>query len=337
MRIGMAALAAGFMLLGGLNGASAQQRSQSLLPDGTLIAGPCDRACMMGLADDYLAANVAHDPKLVLWGTRPKYTENGVILRPGEGTMWNAVTRIGSYKNYFVDMKGKQVGYHGVVYQGDTPILVGFRMKVAGRRITEVEAITGGRGKGAEDMEKKGAPPPMFSEAIAAGQKANRQQLIDAADAYFNGIEQSSGDMIPFATTCNRIENGGQTTNLTSLDNAPYAGPGTDSWRSGFLKTCREQINSGMFAYIPEARDRRYEVVDEEKGNILAFAIFAHPGDVKKAQLPGQPVVIMPPSATRPFDTYLAEAFHVRGGQIQQVEAVIYSGPYGMDSGWERK
>ncbi len=78
-------------------------------------------------------------------------------------------------------------------------------------------------------------------------------------------------------------------------------------------------------------------MVDEEKGNILAFAIFAHPGDVKKAQLPGQPVVIMPPSATRPFDTYLAEAFHVRGGQIQQVEAVIYSGQYGMDSGWERK
>jgi hypothetical protein len=336
MRTGAAAaFAAGLAMLAGA--ASAQPRSQSLLPDGTLIAGPCDRACMMGLADDYLAANLAHDPRLVLWATRPKYTENGVGLRPGEGALWNATTRIGRYRNYFVDMKARQVGYHGVVYQGDTPILVGFRLKVAGRRIAEVEAVTGGRGKGAEDMEKKGAPPAVFGETVPAAERATRAQLVDAADTYFTGIEQSSGDMIPFAETCNRIENGGQTTNLASLDNAPYAGPGTDSWRSGFLKTCRAQINSGMFAYIPEARNRRYEVIDEERGNILAFAVFAHPGDVKKAQLPGQPVVIMPPSATRPFDTYLAEVFHVRRGLIQQVEAVIYSGPYGMDTGWPDK
>jgi len=337
MRTGFAAIAAmGLMLIGG-GAAIAQQQSQSLLPDGTLVAGPCNRQCMTGLADDYLAANIAHDPNKVLWATRVKYTENSIPLRVGDGALWTTMTRLGKYKNYFVDMKNKQVGYFGVAYLDETPIIVGFRMKVAGRRISEVEMVTGGRGQGAADLEARGAPPQIFRETVPANERPTREYLVQAANAYFDGIEQSSGDIVPFAKTCNRTENGGTNTNVTDLSKAPYGGPGTESWRANFKLGCREQLNTGMFAYITEARDRRFEVIDEERGNILSFVIFAHPGNIKKAQLPGQPVVIMPPSATRAFDTYLAEAFHVRKGEIQQVEAVIYSGPYGMDSGWERK
>ena len=78
-----------------------------------------------------------------------------------------------------------------------------------------------------------------------------RQQLIDTANLYFDGLQRSDGKgRYPFAPDCNRLENGIQTTNNPNLTpavngiNIPALG-------------CKAQFESGFFRFISTIRDRR--------------------------------------------------------------------------------
>jgi hypothetical protein len=48
---------------------------------------PCDRACMTGLVDRYLAAMVKHDPSGLPLAKGVRYTENTAEIQVGEG-LW---------------------------------------------------------------------------------------------------------------------------------------------------------------------------------------------------------------------------------------------------------
>lgn len=303
------------------------------LPLKETIAGPCHRQCLIDIADRYLEAMVAKDPTRVLWATRLKYTENGMILRVGEA-LWATATGIGKYRQHFADPQGGQVGWIGVVLENGSPVLLGLRLKVVNHRILEVEHIVSRGREGAEMLEKKGAPPAIFGQPLTPAERLPRAQLISAANAYFDGIEQSSGSVVPFADSCVRIENGRQTAPTTPPAGQSGANSGTFSRMAGL--TCSQQLDTGIFSYITEVRDRRFEVVDEETGNVLAFVIFAHPGNVLFAQMPGKPRMDMHPAALKPFDTQIAEVFKVKAGRIHQIEAVINTAAYGIPSGWEK-
>ena len=45
----------------------------------------CDRACLEGVMDQYLAAVVAHDPKRAPLSKDVKYTENDQVMKVGDG------------------------------------------------------------------------------------------------------------------------------------------------------------------------------------------------------------------------------------------------------------
>ncbi len=303
------------------------------LPLKETVAGPCDRPCLIDIADKYLEAMIAKDPSRLLWATRAKYTENGMILRVGDA-LWATATGLGKYREHFVDVQGGQVGWMGVVLENGSPVLLGLRLKVANHRILEVEHIVSRGREGAEMLEKQGAPPAIFSQPLTPAERVSREQLIAAANAYFDGIEQSSGSVVPFADSCVRVENGRQTAPIVPSAAQSGANSGTFSRMAGL--TCSQQLDTGAFSYITEVRDRRFEVVDEENGNVLAFAIFAHPGNVLFAQMPGKPRVQMHPAALKPFDTQIAEVFKIKSGRIHQIEAVINTAAYGIPSGWEK-
>ena len=186
----------------------------------------------------------------------------------------------------------------------------------------------------------EGAPDPVFTEALAPAERMSRAKLIGFGERYFNGIEQGNGDMVGFDPQCDRVENGVQTTNRTApvpnVEQAAGNSAAPGAFNLGRLG-CREQFNTGMFGYITKIHDRRYPVVDEERGLVLAFVIFAHPGTVKTANVPGVGVMPMPASALRPFDTDLTELFKIKAGKLRRVEAVVASMPYGMPSAWPAK
>src|SRR5262245_11800711 len=60
----------------------------------------CDRACLNGLADSYLAALVAHDAKRAAIAPNAKFTENAQVLPFTEGLWKNATQAPSKFKIY---------------------------------------------------------------------------------------------------------------------------------------------------------------------------------------------------------------------------------------------
>jgi hypothetical protein len=85
--------------------------AQARLPYGP-IPVDCDRACLTGLVDQYLAAVVAHDPKRLPLSADVKYTENDQAMAVGDG-FWGTATGIGGYKLVVPDPVSGQVGFIG--------------------------------------------------------------------------------------------------------------------------------------------------------------------------------------------------------------------------------
>jgi hypothetical protein len=77
-----------------------------LVPKAAASTGPiplnCNRACLEGLVNQYLAALVAHDPKRLPLSTDVKYTENDQEMEVGDG-FWKTVEGLGNYKHYSAD------------------------------------------------------------------------------------------------------------------------------------------------------------------------------------------------------------------------------------------
>jgi hypothetical protein len=107
----------------------------------TAKAAGCDRACLFELADNYLAALAAHDPKKVPLADEIKTVENGKLIRPGEG-LW-ATTTAGptAYKIVVPDPVSQQVGGMVIMQSQGKPAQVGFRLKLANGRIIEAEHL----------------------------------------------------------------------------------------------------------------------------------------------------------------------------------------------------
>ncbi len=102
--------------------------------------GACDRVCLEGFLNQYLDALVARDPARLPLTREAKYTENGVQLNLGDG-MWGPKVVMGSYKLYFADPKSGQVGFYGSVQEHGHPAILGLRLKIEDRKISEIEAI----------------------------------------------------------------------------------------------------------------------------------------------------------------------------------------------------
>ncbi|MDE3111297.1 MAG: hypothetical protein KGL02_15340, partial [Acidobacteriota bacterium] len=96
---------------------------------------------------------------------------------------------------------------------------------------------------------------------------------------------------------------------------------------------CAEQFQSGLLHFVTRIRDRRYVVVDPERGVALAFGFFDHAaGNTRTFKLPSGKTVTSGP--TTPWTWEIAEVFKVERRKIRRIEAVYHRAPYGMNSGW---
>jgi len=289
----------------------------------------CDRACLEGVIDDYLAAVVAHDPSRLPLSQDVRYSENDQQLPIGDG-FWGTVSKIGNYKHYFADPEGGQVAYIGSMFEGENPLLMGLRIRIQLGRITEVETSyyrQGGGGPAAiAEMDAKGKPNDIWLDSVPAGKQASRQELIATANAYFEGLQNNDGKgYYPFTDDCHRIENGYATTN-----NPRPSASGFDA----FGLSCTEQFKSGYYAVVTRIHHRRYPVVDVERGIVYSYAIFDHAGTVRKYTLTDGTQVDMS-MFSRPSSIQVTEAFLIEDGLIRRVEMVGSSAAYHTNPPWE--
>jgi hypothetical protein len=306
----------------------------------------CDRACLQQAVDQVLAAMVAHDASKLPLAPGVRYTENGQALALNDG-FWNTASGRGRYSHYFLDPRTDQAGFMGVVKENGDDVIMAMRIALQGRRISEIETVMGRSGlgaagpNGAKTLEAMGKPDDIWDRDIPPAERATREDLIRVANMYFTGLQNNDGkgDYSFFADDCYRLENGVQTTSgphPASPAPPPAAGAPARPARSGpnmQALGCKQGFETGFFRIVTRIRDRRFPLVDEDKGVAFAFGFFDHAGNVHN--FPLSDGTISPGGIKAPFTWELAEAFRIEKGKIKTVEAVLNNAPYGMKGGWE--
>jgi hypothetical protein len=294
----------------------------ALAPGSAIAAEACDRACLEGFVDQYLAALAAHDSSNLPLTKNARYTENGQTLKLTDG-MWGPKITLGTYKLYFADPKAGQVGFMGVVNENGHPQILALRLKIENRKIAEMEAIVARSGGGGFARPQDLVDKPIFHEALARNDHPSREELVRIANSYFEGLEKATGKITPFDPQCTRIENGAVTANNPD--------------GKGMAKmTCGEQFDTGFSPFITHVRERRYPVVDEERGLVYAIVFFDHAGTITSVKwTDGTEHKVGPPFDT-PYTFIIGELFKIKNGKITRVEAALLNVPYGMPSGWSK-
>lgn len=268
----------------------------------SLQAADCDRACLAGFLTQYLDAMVAHSPAKLPVSPGLRFTEDGVDMKLGEG-LWKGASKIRAYREDVLDVRQGVAATRVIVEEAGTPVLLAMRLKIADRRITEVETqVTRTKAEGALFVLDTLQTPGPMSTVLDKSQRSSREDLIKAALFYPAGLKIGSFIKVdaPFAPDAYRLENG-----------ARMAGKGCS--RAG----CEDIKNQKIMEH--PGISTRVLAVDEETGVVLLRMNFGQTSSY------GAGNALM-----------CWEAFKVYGGQIHGVEAFMKIMPVGLgNGGWD--
>jgi hypothetical protein len=236
-----------------------------------------------------------------------------------------------TYRVDVIDEHTQQVGLLGRIKEGGNDNWYAVRLKVEpGRKVSQIETLVartiaaGPRPANARPLPAE--PHPLMMQPIPAGKRDTRTTLIEAGNAYFSGLDEvDNGSHVPFSPDCQRRENGG------IMANDPNAPEGSMQRRG-----CKEQFDTGFSVIVTDIRERRFDIADPVTGIAFGWGYFDHNGTVAKfTNTPDHSKIAdVPQTFRQPITFYLAEVFKVVDGNIRQIEAVLTTVPYEMESGW---
>jgi hypothetical protein len=283
----------------------------------------CDRDCLIDFARGYVDALEHRDPTRIAISRNARFTENNVEMPIGNDGLWGTVNAVWDEALEVADTETGNVAWFGIVEEHGNPAYLAARIKVIDREIIEVETIV----NRLPDMPKPFGDPeaivhdPAFAEILPPEERVSRARLVAVADGYFSTVELNDGDIFTqFHPECGRLENGILTT-----------GGGVGPSNAGAMaEGCEPQLRLGMYRINKRIRERRYPIVDVERGVVVASGFFDHANEFDRYTLTDgremQTVLKFPNSIS------LLEAFKVRDGRIYRIEAVFTYVPYFMHS-----
>lgn len=280
-----------------------------------------NREALYGALDRYLAALGRKDPGAVEWASDPFITENNVRLAPDDG-LWGTIERVGDYRLVFADEKTRQVGYFGTVVEplDESAFTLRLGFDEAGC-IVECETIVVRQVDSSPRFENQRFYEKPILNAPAQA-PVSRAEMIALADGYFETLQRNDGTIrTKFHPDCNRVENGVQSTNNPDFF-VPVAALG-----------CEAQFRLGNYRYDDRLRGRRFPLVDEERGLVLAYGFIDHTGRLDSYELTDGTKVKS--HIRRPHTFYLGELFKIDHGMLCQIEANFITVPYHMPSPWD--
>jgi len=273
--------------------------SLMLLAVGTLQAADCDRACLGGFITQYLDAMVAHAPAKLPLAPNVRFTEDGVDMKLGDG-LWKNASKIRAYREDVLDTRQGVAATRVVAEESGTPVLLAMRLKIADKKITEVESqVTRTQKEGALFVLDTLQTPGPMSTVLEKSQRTPREDLIKAALFYPAGLKIGSFIKVdaPFAPDAYRFENG-----------ARMAGKGCSRAGCEDIKNQKIMEHPGIMT--------RVIAVDEETGVVLLRMNFGQTNSYGEGNA-----------------LQCWEAFKVYGGQIHGVEAFMKVMPVGIGNG----
>jgi hypothetical protein len=287
----------------------------------------CDRACLYGFLDQYLAALLAKDPARLPWAAQVKFTENNVALHVGDG-LWGTISARGADDLKAADPETGQAAYFGVVDERGNQAFFALRLKIEDGKISEVETVVDRKGYGPGPFGDPAAmkPVPILLEDVPVESRRPRARLISLANGYFSTLELNDGQLFTqFDKDCSRRENGVWTANDPNPDpKSPMSVYGKISCEAGF--------KLGNYRWDDRLRARRFPLVDEEKGLVLAGGFIDHAGTLESYTTTDGVTHQSPMKSPHSF--CLMEMFKIRDGKIRHAEAVFITVPYRMPSPW---
>lgn len=307
-----------------LSGASAQLPGHS----SAVIRVSCDRDCLIGKVRSYMAALVKKDPKAAPIARNARFTENNVLVPVGKG-LWKSVSKIADTALEVADAETGNAAWFGVVWEHGVPAYYAMRIHVSKQgEIDEIETVVHRRtGLPAPfGPIEKVTHDPEFNQILPRTEQRSRERLIAVAQSYFNTVERNDGTVFaPFTDDCGRLENGISTT-------APATTPGGPGNAAAIASGCRNQFLLGLYFINKRVRERRYPIVDVERGVVVASGFFDH--DNSFDRYPINNGSEMKTALKWPNSITLLEAFRVKDSAIQRIEAVFTYVPYAMHNPW---
>jgi hypothetical protein len=289
----------------------------------------CDRQCLYGFVDQYLAALVAKDPSSLPWAPHVRFSENNVTLRVGDG-LWGTISGMGPQDLRAADPSTGQVAYFGVIDERGTLSYFALRIRIEDHRISEVETIVDRKGYGPGPFGDPAAMKPVavVLDDVPSEQRRPRLRMMALANGYFNTLELNDGQVLTqFDKDCSRRENGLWSAN----DPNPNADPHTLVSSYGKI-SCEAGFKLGNYRWDDRLRARRYPLIDEEKGLVLASGFIDHSG--RLASYTTTDGVKHDSPLKSPHSFCMMEMFKIRDGKIRHAEAIFITVPYNMPSPW---
>lgn len=303
---------AGMMLAAaGLAGCAADGEGEGSVA--ASAAEACDKACLEGIADEFRAAYLAHDPSLAPFAGAVRFTENNVAMPFPDGT-WSTVTEEVGPALTLSDPELGAVAIFTAIRQREIPGFLAVRLKVEGGEITEVEQII-------STARNLSGPPtpigevdeyvhePIIDQVVPVDQRATREELAAHANGYFDTLQQNNGEIrgTCFLDEATRRENGLLFTDI----------------KGGF--------ESGRYLFNNRVR-REVVLIDEERQVSLARGFIDHKGVLDEYTLTdGTPAKSI---FQEPQSWAFLEMFKVNDGCISAVVANFYQAPYYTSSPW---
>ncbi|KUR77172.1 hypothetical protein [Novosphingobium sp. FSW06-99] len=282
-----------------------------------------DRQALYAALDRYLDALRVGDAAQVTWARDARVSENNVMLAIGDG-VWGTIQGLGAYELRFADPATGQVGYFGTVIEAIEESGFTLRLAIdATGAVAEAEMVIVRQSDSGIKFEnpRYWTKPILEADAVAPMPRAD---MVRLSDGYFDTLQLNDGTIhTRFHPDCQRVENGVQTTNNPEFAKiVPVSALG-----------CEAQFRMGNYRYDDELRARRFPMVDEQRGLVLAFGFIDHSGRLDTYQLTDGRTVKSP--VRRPHSFYISELFKIDHGMICQIEANFITVPYRMPCPWD--
>lgn len=306
--------------------ASASTMAQAPGYQSAVLIPDCDYECLLEYTTNYIEALAEKNPANARLAPDVRFSENNVLMPVGNDGLWGTISSVREGEMMVADIETGNAAWFGIVEEHGNPAYLAMRIKVEDRLITEVETVM----NRLPDMPKPFGNPdtvshdPAFSEILPIEERRSRARLVAVADGYFNTVELNDGDVFTlFSDDCSRLENGISTTA------APP--PGSRDGNSASIAVgCENQFKLGIYHINKRIRERRYPIVDVERGVVVASGFFDHANMFDRYSLTDgremNTVLKWPNTIT------LLEAFKIVDGKIARIEAVFTYVPYFMPS-----
>ena len=275
----------------------------------------CDRGCLLDVATRYADALTAHTFDEVAIDPALRSTENAAPLAVDAGVARSATGW--RYRHTVVDAERGQILIFGTVAEGDTDAMLAIRLRIAARRVVESERLVA-RAADSRLFAPRASDEirPLFDGPVDRDHRSTRETLVAVANRYFDAISAGDPAVAAFHPDCNRYENGVRTTNQPPR----------------FATSCSEGIR--RLVYMREGRERRFPLVDVDRGLVLGIVAFDLPSMNEVRTIRGQRVEFSDARQLLPRTIFLYELFRIDEGRIRAIEAVMIDRPLGDRLGW---